>query len=77
MLGLYTLCIIVCMEGACTHLLSAHCSQFRIMTHNSPLGKMDTRTKVTWSQAETETGDLRLGAEESYKGPRHGQSYQQ
>ena len=35
MLGLYTLCIIVCMEGACTHLLSAHCSQFRmmIMTH--------------------------------------------
>ena len=48
-----------------------------IMTHDSPLDNMDTRTKVTWGQAETETGDLRLGAEESYKGPRHGQGHQQ
>ena len=48
-----------------------------IMTHDSPLDNMDTRTKVTWGQAKTETGDMRLGAEESYKGPRHGQGHQQ
>ena len=55
------------------------CSLFTVQDddNDSPLDNMDTRTKVTWGQAETETGDLMLGAEESYKGPRHGQSHQQ
>ena len=63
------------MEGACTHLLSAHCSQFRMMivTHNSPLDNMDTSTKMTWGQAEagecdnSSSNDMEVIMNQSYQ----------